>query len=163
MCIHSGSVLCNHVENMVDKIKDFSGVLSILNLTANSWVFIFHVIFLTRKHWLVCPFSSRVCANTREVNRYPPPLVFQEILCYSHSWDIFSIYTHILIASDPPLTPVIPYKHSLSYEPYWPSQDGKLLNGLYLCVAHIWYIVGLCPNYDTPFGITWHHVISLMT
>lgn len=75
----------------------------------------------------------------------------------------FMGYVLNLIASDPPLTPVIPCKHSLSYEPCWPSQDGKLLDGLYLCVAHTWYIVGLCPNYVIPFGITWHHVICLMT
>lgn len=38
VCTHSGSVLCNHVENMVEKIKDFSQVLSILSPGAHDCV-----------------------------------------------------------------------------------------------------------------------------
>lgn len=35
VCTHAGSVLCDYVENMVEKIKDFSRVLSILSPEAH--------------------------------------------------------------------------------------------------------------------------------
>lgn len=184
--IYSNSVLCNHVENMVEIIQDFNEIFSLLSPDAHwfphastdgcpslilnprakltSLHLAFYISHLGALMWV--PYFSLwapwIYANTRAV-KPGTPFAFQELLCYSHWWGALSTWTNIHIAPSPPLTPLFPDPPFFYCELSLASQDGKSLDGLCLFAAHTYYTAGICPNYATPSGSPDTTVISLMS
>lgn len=178
--IYSNSVLCNHVENMVEIIQDFNEIFSLLSPDAHWFPHTstdgcpllilnprakltslhppFYISHLGALMWV--PYFSLwapwIYANTRAV-KPGTPFAFQELLCYSHWWGALSTWTNIHIAPSPPLTPLFPdppffyCELSLAFPRCKITGWPLPLRSPHL--LHCWHLPKLCH----PFRVTWHH------
>lgn len=181
--IYSNSVLCNHVENMVEIIQDFNEILSVLSpdahwfppastdgcplliLNPRAKITSLHVPFyfsyLGALMWV--PYFSLwapwIYANTRAV-KPGTPFAFQKLLCYSHWWGAFSTWTNVPIAPSPPLTPLFPDPPFFYCELSLAFLRWKITGWpLPLCSPHLLHCWHL-PKLSRPFRVTWHHMWS---